>query len=164
MLIGKRRVIYEEADERKKKRKENGSLFYFKLTTSSSSSLTPTKCDMPIVVFFLLEFKMSDEIKNEFDDINIENNQENEQSEEIIEKLSINEEEEEEEEEENEQPLSTPNGRETLSPTSFNDVIIQKHDALPSVTSEENHTYDLLQIITDKSNREASSMILNTVK
>jgi hypothetical protein len=102
---------------------------------------------------------MSDEIKNEFDDINIENNQENEQSEEIIRKLSINE-----EEEENEQPLSTPNGRETLSPTSFNDVIIQKHNALPSVTSEENHTYELLQIITDKSNREASSTILNTVK
>jgi hypothetical protein len=102
---------------------------------------------------------MSDEIKNEFDDINIENNQENEQSEEIIQNLSINE-----EEEENEQLPSTPNGHETPSPTSFNDVIIKKHDRLPSVTSEENHANDLLQIITDKSNREASSMILNTVK
>jgi hypothetical protein len=107
---------------------------------------------------------MSDEIKNQTDDINEENNQEDEQSEEIIRKLSMNEEEEEEVEEENEPPLSAPNGRETLSATSFSDAIIEKPDELPPSVSEENDTYELLQIISDKSNKEASSVILNTVE
>jgi len=104
---------------------------------------------------------MSDEIKNQTDDINEENNQEDEQSEEIIRKLSMNE---EEAEEENEPPLSAPNGRETPSATSFSDAIIEKPDELPPSVSEENDTYELLQIISDKSNKEASSVILNTVE
>jgi hypothetical protein len=113
--------------------------------------------------FFLLEFEMSDEIKNEIDDINEENNQKDEQSEEIITKLSMNDDEEEEEEEENELQLSTPNGRDTPSAASFSDVIIEKQDELPSSVSEETHTLGLLQIISDKSNKEASSTILNSV-
>jgi hypothetical protein len=105
---------------------------------------------------------MSDEIKNPFDnDIDDEeNNQEDEQSEEIIRKLSINE---EEEEEANEPPLSTPNGRESPSAASFSDVIIEKEDKSPPFVSEENHPNDLLQIISEKSNKEATSTILNTV-
>jgi hypothetical protein len=100
---------------------------------------------------------MSDEIKeNESvhtDDINEEN--EGVQSDEIIEendqqsveKVSIDE------QEENDPPLLTPNGRETPSGTSFADVVIEKQD----------DTHQLVQTITDKSNKEASSTILNTV-
>jgi hypothetical protein len=102
---------------------------------------------------------MSDEIKNEIDDINEANNQKDEQSEEIIAKLSMND----DEEEENELQLSTPNGRDTPSAASFSDVIIEKQDELPSSVSEETHTLGLLQIISDKSNKEASSTILNSV-
>jgi len=98
---------------------------------------------------------MSEEIKDnegvQSDDIV---NQEDEPSEETIEKVSIND------EEENEPKL---NGHETPSATSFNDVIIEKQDE-PLPVSEENHTPQLLQIIYDKSNKEASSAILNTVK
>ncbi len=67
------------------------------------------------------------------------------------------------EDDENELPLSTPNGHESPVVTSFSDIIIEKQDE-PSIVSEESHTNDLLQIISDKSNKEANSAILNTVK
>ena len=54
-----------------------------------------------------------------------------------------------------ESPLATPNGRQTPSATSFSDVIIEK----PLQTS----AHPLLQIINEKSNKDASSAILNTV-
>src|SRR6202044_558344 len=110
-----------ETMNREDKKKRTGSLFYLKLMASSSSFDAYKICHASCF-FFLLEFSMSDEIKNQSDDINEENNQEDELSEEIIRKLSMNE--EEEEEEENELPLSTPNGRETPSAASFSDVII----------------------------------------
>jgi hypothetical protein len=100
---------------------------------------------------------MNEEIKDnegvQSDDID----QQNEQSEEIIRKVSIND------EDENELPLSTPNGHESPVVTSFSDIIIEKSDE----SSEENHTphdtHELLQIISDQSNKEANSTILNTV-
>jgi hypothetical protein len=111
------------------------------------------KCQL--FFFSLSDFEMSEEIKDnegvQFDDII---NQEDEPSEEIIEKVSINDEEENE---------PTLNGHETPSATSFTDVIIEKQDE-PLPISDENHTPQLLQIISDKSNKEASSAILNTVK
>jgi hypothetical protein len=110
---------------------------------------------MSVVFFSLSDFEMSEEIKDnegvQSDDIT---NQEDEPSEEIIEKVSIND------EEENEPKL---NGHETPSATSFTDVIIEKQDE-PLPVSEENPPPQLLQIISDKSNKEASSAILNTVK
>ena len=147
-------------EKTKTKTNKTGSLFYFKLM-ALIIHFTPIEEDknkMSVVVFFFLsDFEMSEEIKDnegvQSDDIN----QEDEPSEEIIQKVSIND------EEENEPTLSTPNGRETPSATSFSDVIIEKHDeSLP--ISEENHTNQLLQIISDKSNKEASSTILNTVE
>jgi hypothetical protein len=102
---------------------------------------------------------MSDEIKNQSDDVN----EDDEQSEEIIiRKLSMNE--EEEVDEENEPPLSTPNGHESPSAASFSDVIIDKQNEEPQIISEDTHAPELLQSISDKSNKEANSTILNTVK
>jgi rRNA maturation protein Rpf1 len=102
---------------------------------------------------------MSDEIKNESDDLN----EDDEQSEEINGKISMNG-GGEEDEEENEPPHSTPNGHESPSATSFSDVIIEKQNEEPQIVSEDNHAPELLQTISDKSNKEATSIILNTVK
>ncbi|CAF4934822.1 unnamed protein product [Rotaria sp. Silwood1] len=104
---------------------------------------------------------MSEEIKEISTDVQSDDN--NEQSKDIIRKVSISD---EEEEEENEQPLSTPNGRETPSVASYSDVIIQKQDEEYSMT-EQNSTFDntqqLLEIISDKSNKEATTTLLNTL-
>ena len=99
---------------------------------------------------------MSDEIKNHSDEVN----EDDEPSEEINQNVSING---DDANEENELPLSTPNGYESPSVTSFSDVIIEKQNEEPPVVSEDIHTPDLLQSIYDKSNKEASSTILNTV-
>ena len=109
--------------------------------------------------FFLLELEMSDEIKNEFDDINIENNQDDEQSEEeTTPQVATNG------DEENEPPLATPDGHETPSVVSFADVIVENQDEESPTTSAGNHAPELLQTISEKSNKEASSTILNTVR
>ncbi|CAF3634388.1 unnamed protein product [Adineta steineri] len=118
---------------------------------------------------------MSEEIKDDNDVQSDDGNQEHEQTEEIIPQVSLNGEEEHEPaqeiipqvsingEEENEPVLATPNGRETPSPTlSMSDVFIDKqNDSLP--ISTENNTQQLLQVISEKSNKEASSAILNTL-
>jgi hypothetical protein len=105
---------------------------------------------------------------------------ENEQSEEITKETSV----------ENKEEIELPNDYESPSVASFSDVIIEKEeDPSPSPVSEENSsalppseeiktlldtvpsesltrsddTHELLQIIADKSNKEASSTILNTV-
>ena len=111
---------------------------------------------------------MSDEIKTEFDDIIKENNQEDEKLEETLQKVSLND-DDDEEEEENEAPLSTPNGRNTPSAASFSDIIIEKPDdqTLSSssyIIPKDNHADELLQIISEKSNKEANSTILNNVR
>ncbi|CAF3766606.1 unnamed protein product [Rotaria sordida] len=106
---------------------------------------------------------MSEEIKENVDVESNDYNQQDEQSKEMFRKVSITD-DEEEEDEEDELPLSTPNGRETPSATSVSDVIIQKRDEQLPI-SKENHTFDdtqeFLQIISDKSNKEATTTILN---
>ena len=104
-----------------------------------------------VVVFFLSEFEMSDEIKSSIDE-------ENNQTEETLPEVSTIE------DEENEPPLSTPNGRESPSAVSFSDVIIEKKEEEPPAALNDNHVRDLVQIISEKSNEEASSTILNTVR
>jgi len=100
---------------------------------------------------------MSDEIKNETN----QSNDETEQSTEIMQKVSLDEDDDnDDEEEENEQPLSTPNGRETPSAISYSEIVVEKHDE----NQVQNTTDDLLQIISDQSNKDASSAILNTVE
>ncbi|CAF3867349.1 unnamed protein product [Rotaria sordida] len=105
-------------------------------------------------------FAMSEEIKENVDVESNDYNQQDEQSKEMFRKVSITD----DEEEEDELPLSTPNGRETPSATSVSDVIIQKRDEQLPI-SKENHTFDdtqeFLQIISDKSNKEATTTILN---
>lgn len=104
-----------------------------------------------VVVFFLVEFEMSDEIKSSTDD-------ENNQAEETLPQVSTIE------DEENEPSLSTPNGRESPSAVSFSDVIIEKKEEESSATLDDNHVCDLVQTISEKTNEEASSTILNTVR
>ncbi len=121
--------------------------------------MTPTQNDNSVVVVFfllILEFEMSDEIKNQSDEVN----EDDEPSEEVNQNISING---EDVNEENELPLSTPNGYESPSITSFSDVIIEKRNEEPTIISEDTHSPDLLQSISDKSNKEANSTILNTV-
>lgn len=104
---------------------------------------------------------MSSEIKEEDEDVQSEHdeNQDDEQSAEIIKKISLDD------QEENEPALSTPNGRETPSAASFSDVIIEKQDeeSEPEAITTANNTHQLLQIIAEKSNKDANSAILNTV-
>ena len=124
--------------------------------------MTPRKPDnvviVFVVVFFLLELEMSDEIKSEFDDINIENNQEDEQTEETTSQMTTNG------DEENELPLATPDGGETPSVVSFADIIVETQNEEPPTASADDHAPELLQTISEKSNKDASSTILNTVK
>ena len=56
-------------------------------------------------------------------------------------------------------PLATPNGRQTPSTTSYSDVVIEK----PVTTTDDASPHPLLEVIHEKSNKEASSAILNTV-
>ena len=66
------------------------------------------------------------------------------------------------EQQETETELCTSNGRETPSAISFSDVIVEKQDE-PEENVVSGETHQLLQIIADKSNKEAISAILNTV-
>lgn len=99
---------------------------------------------------------MSDEIKNPIDE-------ENHQAEETAPEVSTID---NEEKDENEPPLSTPNGRESPSATSFSEVIIEtkEEEPPPPPTFNDNQPLDLVQTISEKSNEEASSTILNTVR
>ena len=98
---------------------------------------------------------MSNEISDNDVDIQPEPDSHHE---EIIKNVPVDE-----QQQENEPELCTPNGRETPSATSFSDVIIEKHDESDENVASSETTHQLLQIIADKSNKEAISAILNTV-
>ena len=100
------------------------------------------------------EIKEDEDVREEHQD-----NRDDEQSEEIIKRISLDD------QEENEPSLATPNGRETPSATSFSDVIIEKQDEQPEpeTTSTSINTHQLLETIAEKSNKDANSAILNTV-
>ncbi|CAF2084245.1 unnamed protein product, partial [Rotaria magnacalcarata] len=101
---------------------------------------------------------MSEEVKDDADAHPDEINQQDEKPEELIRKASMND------DEENELELSTPNGRETPSATSYTDIIIHKVDEEIPVSEENSNvddTQQLLETIADKSNKEASTIILN---
>ena len=106
---------------------------------------------------------MSEEIKDNNANIPFdENNQQEEQSEGIAHETSLND-----DDEENDLSLSTPDDHETPMATSFSDINSQKQDEQTPI-SEENSTSNgleqLLRTISDKSNKEAGTTILNTVK
>lgn len=98
---------------------------------------------------------MSEEIEDKTDA------QSDEKPEELMQKVSLND------DEENEPPLSTPNGRETPSTVSYSDSITRKDVEIliaPETRSTVDDTEQLLEIIADKSNKDASTTILNRVK
>ena len=99
---------------------------------------------------------MSEEIKDNEDVHSDKPNQDD--GEDDNQKISLND-----PDEENEPSLATPNGHETPSLASFSDVIVEKQDESPVIVEESRHQ-DLLQVIADKSNKDASSTILNTVE
>ena len=101
-------------------------------------------------------------MSNEISDNDVDIQQEpDSHHEEIIKNVPVDE-QQQQQQQEDEPELCTPNGRETPSATSFSDVIIEKRDESDeNATSGETH--QLLQIIADKSNKEAISAILNTV-
>ena len=106
---------------------------------------------------------MSEEIKDNNASIPFdENNQQEEQSESIAHETSLND-----DEEENDLSLSTADDHETPMAISFSDINSQKQDERTPI-SEENSTSNeleqLLRTMPDKSNKEASTTILNTVK
>ncbi|CAF0884401.1 unnamed protein product [Adineta ricciae] len=98
---------------------------------------------------------MSEEIKDNEDIHSDKPNQDGDEDD--NQKVSLND-----PDEENEPSLATPNDHETPSLASFSDVIVEKQDESPVIV-EESHHQNLLQIIVDKSNKDASSTILNTL-